>query len=49
IWHNGGTEGYRAFTAFIKSQKVGVIVLSNFRDTNQNAIGWQVLALIQKY
>lgn len=29
IWHNGGTGGYRSFCGFIKSQNMGVVVLSN--------------------
>ncbi|MFE6867317.1 serine hydrolase domain-containing protein [Kitasatospora sp. NPDC057692] len=31
IWHNGGTGGYRSFTAFDPEQQVGVVVLANTR------------------
>ncbi|MFF8772031.1 serine hydrolase domain-containing protein [Kitasatospora sp. NPDC015120] len=31
IWHNGGTGGYRSFTAFDPEKQVGVILLANTR------------------
>jgi CubicO group peptidase (beta-lactamase class C family) len=46
VWHNGGTAGYRAFIGFIQRLKLGVIVLSNFRDTDMDAIGRNVLRIV---
>ncbi|MFB7473385.1 serine hydrolase domain-containing protein [Kitasatospora sp. NPDC056184] len=31
LWHNGGTGGYRSFTAFDPEKQVGVVVLANTR------------------
>jgi CubicO group peptidase (beta-lactamase class C family) len=33
IWHNGGTGGYRSFTAFDPVARTGVVVLSNTSTT----------------
>jgi len=45
VWHNGGTEGYHTFLGFIPKLELGVIILSNYRGTNMDAIGRQVLRL----
>lgn len=29
LWHNGGTGGYRSFVAIDRTQRIGVVVLSN--------------------
>ena len=29
IWHNGGTAGFRTYTAFLRGETAGVVVLSN--------------------
>jgi CubicO group peptidase (beta-lactamase class C family) len=42
LWHNGGTGGYRSYTAFAEGQDCGVVVLSNSTDS-PDAIGRQLL------
>jgi CubicO group peptidase (beta-lactamase class C family) len=48
VWHNGRTAGYRAFIGFSQRLKLGVIVLTNSRDKNIDAIGRNVLRVLQK-
>ncbi|MFF2660391.1 serine hydrolase domain-containing protein [Kitasatospora sp. NPDC058032] len=46
IWHNGGTGGYRSFTAFDPERQVGVIVLANTRRSVDTP-GVQLLRTLQ--
>jgi hypothetical protein len=42
IWHNGGTGGYRTFAGFDKKNRMGVVVLSNSANS-QDDIGFHLL------
>ncbi|MER5355264.1 serine hydrolase domain-containing protein [Kitasatospora sp. NPDC002551] len=46
IWHNGGTGGYRSFTAFDPEKQVAVIVLANGRRSVDTP-GVQLLRALQ--
>lgn len=42
IWHNGATLGVYNVAAFIPQEKLGIIILSNVRDTQLSlALSWQ--------
>lgn len=43
IWHNGGTGGFRSFVGFDKTNKLGVVVLSN-TSISVDEIGQRLLA-----
>jgi len=46
IWHNGGTGGYRSFTAFHHDLRVGVVVLSNTATPTLDALGLELTKLL---
>ena len=46
IWHNGATYGFSSFCAFIKKQKVGVVILSNSANS-VDYIGLSILKFFQ--
>lgn len=46
IWHNGGTYGFCSFCGFIKSKKLGVVVLSN-SGNSVDFIALGILKLLQ--
>ena len=43
VWHNGGTGGYRTFTGFVPSRKLGVVVLTNSGGAGADDIGMHIL------
>lgn len=48
-WHNGATGGYRAFIGFDKKMKIGVIVLTNSRNTGMDDIGFGLIKILPQY
>lgn len=51
IWHNGGTYGFSSWAGFVKSRRVGVVVLSNtatFMSGVVDKIGLDVLSALLK-
>lgn len=54
-WHNGGTGGYQSYIAFVKNQKLGLVVLANhgigfwdilFKKMTVDTIGDRILELL---
>ncbi len=54
-WHHGATDGYRAFTGFINSSQIGVVVLANrgpstldliSLETSEDTLGVSLLAYL---
>lgn len=43
VWHNGATEGFKAYLSFYKNKKRGAFVLMNASD-NQNLVGRSILS-----
>ena len=46
-WHNGGTGGFRTFTGFSKTEKVGVVVLANSVQ-GVDEVGVRILEFLAK-
>ena len=46
LWHNGGTGGYRSFTAFSTDKKLGVIVLATTSASYVDPLGFELMTLL---
>ena len=49
LWHNGGTGGYASFVGMVRSERIGLVVLSNADFFNKiTASGFEYLHQLQK-